>query len=158
LVLKGHTAPVVGADFSPDGRLVVTASSDKTARLWEAETGKEVRVLKGHTSGVFSAVFSPDGKRLATVGDGYDITFTANGFTGGFSSTTAENTFVRIWDVATDREPTTLRWPKGTSALSAPLPSARTANAFSPPAFAREAAGRQTFSCPGCGTRPPARG
>src|SRR5262249_5668238 len=41
-VLKGHSGAVVWTDFSPDGRRVVTASDDTTARVWDAESGKEI--------------------------------------------------------------------------------------------------------------------
>ena len=51
---------------SPDGKRVVTASSDQTARLWDAESGKEIAVLKAHTGLVLAASFSPDGKRVVT--------------------------------------------------------------------------------------------
>jgi WD40 repeat protein/tRNA A-37 threonylcarbamoyl transferase component Bud32 len=112
-VLKGHTGPVVWADFSPDGKQIVTASLDKTARLWEAETGKEVRILKGHTCGVFGAVFSPDGKRLVTTGEGNDITFTPTGYRYG---PPAPEGAARVWDVSTGQELATLRWPEGTKA------------------------------------------
>jgi WD40 repeat protein/tRNA A-37 threonylcarbamoyl transferase component Bud32 len=115
-VLKGHTGPVVWADFSPDGKQVVTASLDKTARLWEPDTGKQVH-LKGHTCGVFAAIFSPDGKRLVTIGESSDMTFTPTGFRNTSSSTTAEDIAARIWDVATGKELTALRWPKGTVAF-----------------------------------------
>jgi sugar lactone lactonase YvrE len=47
----------------------VTASDDTTARLWEADSGKEIAVLNGHTSFVYSAAFSPDGKRVVTASD-----------------------------------------------------------------------------------------
>jgi WD40 repeat protein/ABC-type oligopeptide transport system ATPase subunit len=68
-VLRGHTGVVRSAAFSPDGKRVVTASGDSTARLWDTESGKEIAVLKGHTSLVSSAAFSPDGKRVVTASD-----------------------------------------------------------------------------------------
>ena len=40
--LKGHTGSVRSAAFSPDGKRIVTASEDNTARLWDAESGKEI--------------------------------------------------------------------------------------------------------------------
>ena len=52
--------------FSPDGALLATASSDATARLWEASGGRCVRMLTGHGGGLNSVAFSPDGGMLAT--------------------------------------------------------------------------------------------
>jgi WD40 repeat protein len=58
---------VRSAAFSPDGRRIVTASGDKTARLWDAETGKPVgEELAGHDHYVYSAVFNPGGDRILT--------------------------------------------------------------------------------------------
>ena len=51
---------------SPDGTRVVTASGDKTARLWDVATAKEIAVLRGHNNQVHSAAFSPDGTRVVT--------------------------------------------------------------------------------------------
>ena len=66
LPLKGHRGYVTSVAFSPDDKRIVTGSEDKTARVWDASTGKEVLQLKGHSSFVFSVAFSPDGKRIAT--------------------------------------------------------------------------------------------
>src|SRR5258707_295526 len=65
--LKDYTATVTIAAFSPDGKRIVTASSDRTVRLWEAERSRQIgEPLTGHTDRVFSAAFSPDGKRIVT--------------------------------------------------------------------------------------------
>jgi WD40 repeat protein len=45
---------------------IVTASEDKTARIWDAASAKEIAVLRGHDGPVNSAAFSPDGLRIVT--------------------------------------------------------------------------------------------
>ncbi len=67
--LKGHTGWIATAEISPDGRHVVTTSFDKTARLWDAVTGKQLMILAERIGGfvVSSARFSPDGTRIVTV-------------------------------------------------------------------------------------------
>ncbi|MCA9955173.1 MAG: PD40 domain-containing protein, partial [Anaerolineales bacterium] len=62
---------VNSAVFSPDGQRILTASSDSTARLWDAD-GKLLATLEGHTGTINSAVFSPDGQRILTAS--YDST------------------------------------------------------------------------------------
>jgi WD40 repeat protein len=83
-----HQAKVTSAAFNPDGSRIVTASDDKTARIWDAATGQEVAVLRGHEGIVGSAAFSPDGSRIVT----------ASG-----------DKTARIWDAATGKEVTVLR-------------------------------------------------
>ena len=54
------------AAFSPDGKQVLTASSDNTARLWDTASGAALVTYKGHERSVVSAAFSPDGKQVLT--------------------------------------------------------------------------------------------
>lgn len=66
LTLVGHEDTVFSVAYSPDGRLLATASQDGTARLWDAATGKTLQVLRGHSTEVTSVAFAPDGRRLAS--------------------------------------------------------------------------------------------
>jgi WD40 repeat protein len=65
LVLR-QEAKVHVAVFSPDGRRILTASADKTARLWHATTGAQIGDPMRHEDEVVDAAFSPDGARIAT--------------------------------------------------------------------------------------------
>ena len=68
-MLRGHEAWTWRQQFSPDGKSIVTASLDGTARVWDVQTGAELAVMRGHTGWVYSAEFSPDGKRIVTTGN-----------------------------------------------------------------------------------------
>jgi WD40 repeat protein len=70
VTLRGHAGPVTSVRFSPDGRRAVTASRDRTARIWDAETGEPLSVLRGHFAIVSDASFSPDGRFVVTAGPG----------------------------------------------------------------------------------------
>ncbi len=66
----GHTAEVVSAALSKDGKYVLTGSDDKTAFLWDAHTGEKVRAFEGHAYSVRAVAFSADGKLILTASQG----------------------------------------------------------------------------------------
>ena len=84
-----HEDPVWSAAFSPDGSRIVTASWDKTARLWDAATGAPIGQAMKHEGPVKSAAFSPDGTRIVTASD--DKT-------------------ARLWDAATGAQIGAAQW------------------------------------------------
>jgi len=83
-----HQTSVWCVAWSPDSARLATASSDLTAKLWDAETGAELHALRGHSDRVLSVAWSPDGSKVATAS--YDQT-------------------AIIWDAVTGRELVTLR-------------------------------------------------
>jgi WD40 repeat protein len=75
VALRGHSANqqeegvgdiVWVAEFSPDGRRVLTSPMKSTARVWDAQTGRAITTLTGHTAEIVDGKFSPDGRRIVT--------------------------------------------------------------------------------------------
>ncbi len=66
-VLSGHSDIVTSVDWSPDGKRLVSASNDGTARLWDL-AGHPLAVLGGHQGAVTRALWSPNGKLIAATG------------------------------------------------------------------------------------------
>ncbi len=75
--------------ISPDGKTLVSGSWDKTIKLWNLATGKEISTLIGHSSTVNSVAISPDGKTLASGSGGGDFT-------------------IKFWNLSTGEEISTL--------------------------------------------------
>lgn len=124
-----HDGPVNSVRFSPDGRRVVTASDDRTAQVWDVNTGAAVGPRLKHQGAVHDASFSPDGDSVVTAGqDGlaqvwsaatgkpcappfhhggivYEASFSAE---GKRIVTACEDAAARIWDVASGQQLTPL--------------------------------------------------
>jgi WD40 repeat protein len=72
--LRGHILVAVDADFSPDGRRLVTASADRTVRIWDLGTGQEILKLSGEPS-VMTVRFVANGRQLIGVSKDRTIRF-----------------------------------------------------------------------------------
>ena len=81
--LPRHDGLVNCLCFSPTGSLLATPSYDKTIRVWDAESGKVLKVLKGHSGAVLDVAWSNCSSRLASAG---------------------ADEVIRIWNVATGYE------------------------------------------------------
>lgn len=84
-----HPHSINDVAFSPDGKSIVTAHSDGTAKIWNL-SGKHLATLKGHESSIWEASFSSDGQRIATVGLDWTM---------------------RIWDLS-GRQISKIRWER----------------------------------------------
>ncbi|WP_293292749.1 WD40 repeat domain-containing protein [Microcoleus sp. PH2017_13_LAR_U_A] len=85
--LAGHTSYVNAVAIAPDGKTAISASHDRTLKIWEIDIGTELRTLIGHTGWVSAVAIAPDGK----------TTISASG----------DNT-LKIWDTETGTEVRTL--------------------------------------------------
>jgi RNA polymerase sigma factor (sigma-70 family) len=65
----GHQGTVFSVAFSPDSKVLLSGSSDKTARLWDPRSGKLLQSLEGHEGTVNAVALSADGRLLATGGE-----------------------------------------------------------------------------------------
>ena len=123
--LRGHTATILSVAYSPDGSRLVTGSKDKTAKVWDAASGKQLLTLTGHSDSINSAVFTPDGRRIVTASTdgtakvwdadtGRDL-LTFNGHGGSVHSvscspdgqqvvTANSDRTAKVWDLASGHE------------------------------------------------------
>ena len=128
--LEGHEKLVWSVSLSSDGKTLASGSSDKTIKLWNVDTGKEIRTLKDHEDAVSSVSLSSDGKTLASgssdktiklwnVDTGkeihtlqdhddevYSVSLSPDGKT--LASGSSDKT-IKLWDVETSKEIRTLQ-------------------------------------------------
>jgi len=93
--LDAHPAEVSATAFTPDSRILATASYDGTLKLWDTRSGEALRTLSGHQNLVLSLAVSPDGNMLASGGN--------------------DNT-IKLWDVPADGPASS--WPGHESAIN----------------------------------------
>jgi len=123
-VQMGHLNQVNAVAFSPDGKFALSGSHDKTLRLWEVATGREIRTFKGHSSYVESVAFSHYGHtvlsgswdetiKLWNVATGHEIrTFQNGAYVNAVAFSPDGRTALsgdyygktKLWEIATGRE------------------------------------------------------
>ena len=104
--LKGHASGVEAASFSPDGRTILTASYDGTAKFWDAVTGAQLRSFNPHAGDhLRMAAFSPDGRTVLSGGD---------------------KGVIKLWEAATGRELHSIADDSGSLCAVAYSPDGRT--------------------------------
>ncbi|MEG3860698.1 WD40 repeat domain-containing protein, partial [Microcoleus sp. herbarium12] len=89
--LIGHTRSVQAVAIAPDGKTAISASSDNTLKIWDTETGRELKTLTGHSSSVDAVAIAKDGKTA--------IFFSIS--KGCFGQ---EKEILKIWDTERDQE------------------------------------------------------
>jgi WD40 repeat protein len=130
MAFSSHPSTSRDAAISPDGKTVATSGNDKTAKLWDFATGKEILTFVGHTDSVVDLEFSPDGNRLATastdetakvwdvltgqllitlVGHTDQIRKVAFNPAGSILATASRDQTAVLWDAETGQKLTTLR-------------------------------------------------
>jgi WD40 repeat protein/serine/threonine protein kinase len=108
--LSGHKGTVTSLAISSDGRVALTGSRDKTARLWDIADPKSPRplsVLPGHADAINAVAFSPNGKWAATAGGNSDYEAGQDDFA------------IRLWSVV----PGNIAAPGHIAAPAAPIHS-----------------------------------
>ncbi|GMH34386.1 hypothetical protein BSKO_02220 [Bryopsis sp. KO-2023] len=72
--LRGHSGAVSGVEYEPmEGKVLISCSADKTVKMWDSDTGSELRTLRGHKGGISDVTWSEDGRFFATGSDDHTV-------------------------------------------------------------------------------------
>jgi RNA polymerase sigma factor (sigma-70 family) len=110
---KGHGTGVYAVAFSPDDKLLASASDDGSIKIWDTTSGKELKTLAAHQDMTVSLTFSPDGQSLAS---------TSWNFRGADKRQPGA---IRLWDVPTWEEKVQLKDNDGAFRRSAFSPDGK---------------------------------
>ena len=100
----GHNSTVNQIQYSPDGKILASASADNTIKIWNTETGQLITTLSGHTSSVNSIVFSQDQRLLISGGEDKNIKIWDVKNNSLLSTLTAHNDSIKTITISPDNK------------------------------------------------------
>lgn len=143
--LKANNRAITRIAWSPDGRMLASASYDQKVRIWDAETGQQIEELYGYSGSVFTVCITPDGRFAISASKSalkvWDITHQSRVRTlrghddyvyavavtpdGRFAISGAYDETIRVWNLSTDSEHMVLKGHSGRVGIVLVTPDGR---------------------------------
>jgi WD40 repeat protein len=146
--LTGHSGPLNGVAVTPEGRRAVSASTDKTLKVWDLQSGRELFTLEGHSGWVTAVAVTPDGRRAVSASDdhmlkvwclesgselltlkghSYAVAGVAVTADGRRAVSASDDHMLKVWDLESGRELLTLEGHSESVSCVAVTPDGRRA-------------------------------